>query len=111
LDIQLLNSVEDFAKAAEKHKSFFLLKHSLTCDISKGAKDEYEKFAQFTDTPLYMLYVQEARPLSNDIAEKYEVKHESPQALLFQDNKIIWNASHRAITEQALKDAEKQNIE
>ncbi|MBB6452142.1 bacillithiol system protein YtxJ [Salirhabdus euzebyi] len=109
MGIQLIETREQFSKLNDK-TSFFLLKHSLTCPISGEAKDQYESFAANTSVPLYMLHVQEARPLSNEIAEQYKVKHESPQALLFSEGKIIWNASHWDITENTLKEVEEQYV-
>jgi bacillithiol system protein YtxJ len=53
---------------------------------------------------LYYLHVQEARALSNYIAETYSIKHESPQALLFKDGKVVWDASHWKITYASLQE-------
>jgi bacillithiol system protein YtxJ len=106
MSIKLLNTDEEFQQVLDKEEPFYLLKHSLTCPISGEAKSEYEAFAKNSETPLYMLYVQEARPLSNKIAEDFKVKHESPQALYFDDDQIVWNASHWDITEKALQEVE-----
>ncbi|WP_312067016.1 monothiol bacilliredoxin BrxC family protein, partial [Exiguobacterium sp.] len=46
---------------------------------------------------------QEARTVSNDIAEHYNVRHESPQVLFIQDGKSVWTASHYDITKDALE--------
>ncbi len=108
MDLQLIETVEEFEKITEKDDTFFLLKHSITCPISAEAKVQFENYASESKTPTYILHVQEARPLSNEIAEKYGVKHESPQALLFQKNKIVWNASHWDVTKKALLDVDKQ---
>ena len=103
-----VETIEDFNQVLEKENHFILIKHSLTCPISKAAFDEYEQFvAEHQDVPTYYLYVQEARELSNHIAEHFEIKHESPQALLFDDGKVKWNASHRSITKESLVTAGK----
>ena len=49
----------------------------------------------------------EHRDLSNEIAERSGVKHESPQAILLRDGKAIWNASHMSITSDSLLEAVK----
>ncbi len=106
--ISLLETTEQFQDVIQNNDSFFLLKHSITCPISAEAKQQYEQFAEQTKTPLYILHVQEARPLSNEIAETYGVKHESPQALYFKNNKIVWNASHWDVTKEALENIEEK---
>ncbi|MDQ0224568.1 bacillithiol system redox-active protein YtxJ [Metabacillus niabensis] len=97
-------TIEEFEELFNKHDEFLFMKNSLTCPISQAA---YEEFIDFTekhqDYPSYHLHVQEARPLSNYIAETYHIKHESPQALLFKGKEVKWNASHWKITYDALK--------
>ena len=46
----------------------------------------------------------------HEIAEKFEIKHESPQVLLFNNGKAVWNASHWKITNRAIKNAQTENI-
>jgi len=101
--IDTSSQLEDLLKKEDK---FFLLKHSLTCPISHAAYQEYEKYAAENESvPTYYLAVQEARPLSNEIAEKFEIKHESPQAILIKNGDAIWNASHWKITNRSLTNA------
>ena len=50
--------------------------------------------------------MQEERKLSDYIADKTQVKHESPQAFYFVDGKAVWNASHRDINVSSLAQAE-----
>ncbi|CAG9622118.1 bacillithiol system redox-active protein YtxJ [Sutcliffiella rhizosphaerae] len=98
-------SVEEFNQIAEENATFLIFKNSTTCPISLAAFEEYEKFVEDQDTvPCYYLNVQDARPLSNHIAEKYEIKHESPQALLFKNGEVVWNASHWKITYSSLQE-------
>ncbi|WHY85015.1 bacillithiol system redox-active protein YtxJ [Neobacillus novalis] len=108
--LKKLDSVEEFNQLVEKESKFFLLKHSLTCPISHAAYKEYEKYAdEHQDIPTYYLAVQESRPLSNEIAEKFQIKHESPQAILFSSGAASWNASHWKITNRALVNARTEN--
>ncbi|WP_205685234.1 bacillithiol system redox-active protein YtxJ [Peribacillus acanthi] len=90
--------------------SFFMLKHSLTCPVSHAAYEEYVKVAN-EDNSIKMAYlaVQDARPLSNHIAETYNIKHESPQAFLFKNGEPVWNASHWKITKKSLLAAKQEN--
>jgi bacillithiol system protein YtxJ len=108
--VQKIESVEQFEQIVELGNPFLLLKHSVTCPISQAAYEEYEKFTgENPSLHGYYLTVQDARPLSNYIAEKYQVKHESPQAFLFSENGVAWNASHWNITTETLKKVTQEN--
>lgn len=108
--LERLNTIEQFADILQQEDKFFLLKHSLTCPISKAAYQEYQKFSEdHKEVPSYFLAVQEARPLSNEIAEKYQIKHESPQAILFVNKAAVWTCSHWKITSRTLSSALNEN--
>ncbi|MBM7585010.1 bacillithiol system protein YtxJ [Bacillus pakistanensis] len=98
-----INEIEEFEQLLNEHNRFFFLKHSLTCPVSGNAYDEYVTFINNENIDGYYLAVQESRSLSNYIAEKFGIKHESPQAFLFIDGKPGWTASHWNITQKALK--------
>jgi bacillithiol system protein YtxJ len=101
-----VEQVEELEELLKSKNNFFLLKHSLTCTISRAAFKEYEKFAdEHKEIPTYYLAVQDSRPLSNEIVAKFQIRHESPQALLFSDGKVVWHASHWKITKQSLADS------
>jgi bacillithiol system protein YtxJ len=104
--MEKIDSIEVFNQALKENERFFLLKHSLTCPISQAAFEEYESYASsHNEEKLYYLAVQEARPLSNHIAEIFHVKHESPQAILFNKEDVAWHASHWKITNNSLEKA------
>jgi len=105
MSIQLLKTKEEFTKVLNNEPVFFLLKHSLTCPISATAESEYEQFSQHSEVPCYELFVQDARDLSNQVASDYDVRHQSPQAILFKDQQVAWHDSHGAVTKQRLKKA------
>lgn len=105
-----LDTVEQFEEVLKKGETFLILKHSVTCPISQAAYEEYGKYVQENpDKNTYYLTVQDARPLSNYIAEKFHVKHESPQAILLVNNDVAWHASHWKITYEALEKVEINN--
>lgn len=101
----IVTTVEEFQEIQKTTSRFLLLKHSLTCPISAEGKGQFDSYSETTDIPTYILHVQEARPLSNYIEETFEVKHESPQVLLFDNNVVVWNTSHWDITESNLDKA------
>ncbi|TDM03667.1 bacillithiol system redox-active protein YtxJ [Macrococcus carouselicus] len=101
-----LNSIEQFEQTIQKHDKVFIMKHSLTCPISLNAYDQYNNFLYERDMDGYYLTVQESRELSNYIAEKTGIRHESPQVFYFVDQKVAWHGSHSQITVSSLSAAE-----
>jgi bacillithiol system protein YtxJ len=104
--LEKIDTLEQFEELLKNNETFFFIKHSLTCPISHAAFQEYQKYAESNQTvPTYFLAVQESRPLSNEIAERFQIKHESPQAFLFSKGEAKWNASHWKITNRSLTSA------
>jgi bacillithiol system protein YtxJ len=95
------------AGSGERPVLFF--KHSLTCPISSAAFREYQQFLEARpadDATVYTLIeIQNARAVSDSIAERTGIRHESPQALLVRNGAVAWHASHWKIKAQALADA------
>jgi len=80
-----------------------VFKHSATCSISIAVKREYDAFvAAHPQVATRVLVVQKERPLSNALESILQVQHESPQALLVHRGRVLWHASHRRITANAL---------
>ncbi len=83
--------------------NFLLFKHSLTCPISAEAFSEYQQFIEeHPNLHTAYLAVQEARPLSSYVAETFDIKHQSPQAIYFKEGKPTWNDSHWRINAESL---------
>ena len=100
-----IETEEQFNKLV-KEDSFLIFKHSLTCPVSAEAFTEYQQYIEnHKDVKTAYLAVQEARPLSNYIAEAFDVKHQSPQVIYFKDGKPVWNESHWRITVDSLTEA------
>lgn len=106
--MEKLETYEQFEQITDK--SFFILKNSITCPISQAAYEEFEQFAAEQPDNCYYLNVQDARELSNKLAEQYEVKHESPQVLLVNNGKVVWHDSHWEITNKKLTDVKKEFV-
>jgi bacillithiol system protein YtxJ len=86
----------------------WIFKHSLTCPVSGNALGEVARFADAAPAAaLYVIPVQRARPLANRVEEATGVRHESPQALLLRHGRVVWHASHWAVTSQALASAQR----
>ncbi|UBH09153.1 bacillithiol system redox-active protein YtxJ [Macrococcus armenti] len=101
-----INTIEQFENLIEEQTNVYLLKHSETCPVSLSAYDQFENFMYERDINGYYLIVQQARALSDYIAEQTNVKHESPQAFYFTNKTVKWHDSHRNITIANLSKAE-----
>jgi bacillithiol system protein YtxJ len=86
-----------------------VFKHSNACPISARAHEEVRKLVESGgEAAPYgfgMIVVQAARSLSNAVEESLGVRHETPQALVIRDGKVVWHASHFDITRDRLAEA------
>ncbi|MCA1814857.1 MAG: bacillithiol system redox-active protein YtxJ [Acidobacteria bacterium] len=95
--------------ARSKVAPVVVLKHSTTCPISARA---YRQMAQLDRTrvgDVALVVVQTARKVSDEIARRTGVRHESPQAFVVRDGKAVWDASHFDITAEAVERAVAEN--
>lgn len=83
-----------------------IYKHSNRCGTCFRALKEVRKFAgDHPDVPVVMIDVNRHRPVSNQVAERYSVRHESPQALVISDGRSVWDGSHLDVTAGAMEQA------
>lgn len=82
-----------------------IFKHSTTCGVSFRARREIEKLTEATDPPVYEVIVQRTRSLSNQIAHRWHIRHQSPQVIVLHQGEPFFNASHRRVTAQAIRNA------
>jgi bacillithiol system protein YtxJ len=79
-------------------QAVILFKHSDTCGISARAYQEMTKL----EKPVALVTVQKARAVSNEIENRFALRHETPQVLIIRDGKLAWSASHYRITADAV---------
>lgn len=81
-----------------------ILKHSTRCSISDMAKNRLELYWDH-EVPLkpYYLDLLAHREVSNEIAARYHVPHQSPQILVLKNGQTIYSASHNEIDYTTLK--------
>ena len=95
-----LESIEA-AIAESRERPVLLFKHSRYCGVSCEALDELQSHIDAQQQPAAsykMVTVQTHRPVSDAIAQRLGLRHETPQAILIRDGKMVWNASHFRIT-------------
>ncbi|AIZ62543.1 general stress protein [Hymenobacter sp. DG25B] len=89
----------DIVRESEE-QTVLIFKHSTSCSISAAAKSRLERQwadAGLQNVKLYYLDLLRFRPISNEIAEKFGVRHESPQLLLIKQGECRYDASHMGI--------------
>jgi bacillithiol system protein YtxJ len=80
-----------------------LFKHSAACPVSWAAHAHVSRFhARNPEVPVYLVPVIKQRAVSQQIAERIHVRHESPQIIVLRRGVVISVASHGAITERYL---------
>jgi bacillithiol system protein YtxJ len=98
----------DAAIAMSHKQPVVIFKHSTRCSISTVAKDRLERswdFSKENGPIMYYLDLISYRPISNEIAERLKVYHESPQLILIKNGEAIYDASHNYISLAELKEA------
>lgn len=79
-----------------KEQPVLIFKHSTRCSVSFMAKKNVE-WQLNQDIESYLLDLIKYRSISNEIAAQFEIVHQSPQAILIKNGKVIYHASHSDI--------------
>lgn len=99
-DVLQLQEIE----AISNEKPIVIFKHSTRCSISRMALKQFEREFDLNDTvDAYFLDLIAHRDISNEIARKFSVYHESPQLILIKNGKAVYDVSHSDIDAEALK--------
>ncbi|UKM64391.1 bacillithiol system redox-active protein YtxJ [Flavobacteriaceae bacterium GSB9] len=93
-----LTQLEDIQQKSTA-KTQVIFKHSTRCGISRMVKKQFEGDYKFSENEadLYYLDLISYRDISNDIANKFQVRHESPQLLVIKNGTVTVHDSHGAI--------------
>ena len=90
--------------AFSNQKPVVIFKHSTRCSISRMALKQFEAEYDLGDTvDVYFLDLLEHRDISNEIANRFGVYHQSPQLLLIKYEKCVYDVSHSDIDAAELK--------
>lgn len=81
-----------------------IYKHSVSCGTSGMAFEEIQDLMAGPPigATVAVIIVQAARDVSNEVASRFGIRHETPQVLLIQDNRVVWHASHFRVTAEAV---------
>jgi bacillithiol system protein YtxJ len=99
-DLGLLDEIV----VSSNEKPIVIFKHSTRCSVSRMALKQFENEYNLGDTvDAYYLDLLEHRDISNEIASRFGVYHQSPQLLLIKGGKSVYDASHSDIDAGELK--------
>jgi bacillithiol system protein YtxJ len=96
----LLETADQLNSIKQQQGYSLIFKHSTRCSISLMAKRRFE--LDWDSLPenisLYFLDLIQHRDLSTQVAQIFQVHHESPQLLLIKDGECILDQSHGGIS-------------
>lgn len=93
-DIAQLDEID--ALSSEESSSVAIFKHSTRCSISSMALNRVNRGE--ASMPAYLLDLIQYREISNAIATRYQIMHESPQLLIIKNGKAVHHSSHTMIS-------------
>lgn len=93
LEVTLDSIVED-----SYSKPQLLFKHSTRCSISSMAKFRLEREWNLAGVDAWYLDLIAFRSISTMIESRFNIRHESPQAILISNGEVAYHASHSGIS-------------
>lgn len=91
----------DALSEASQSETVLIFKHSTRCGISKMVLRQFEKALNASEekVTVYYLDLLNYRAISDEIAAKFQVFHQSPQLLVLKNGVVVEHASHYSILE------------
>lgn len=103
-ELRSIGQIEEIRKES-KANPILIFKYSSRCSLSRMALDRLERNWREEDVPQvkpYFLDLITYREISNRVAREFDVEHESPQILIIENEKSIFDRSHMAIDYTAI---------
>lgn len=99
-DLQQLNDIIE----ASKENPVLIFKHSTRCSISRFALKQFEnEFDPEGKIKAYFLDLLAYRDISNEIAHRFGIQHQSPQLIVLKNGVAVYDTSHDSIQASALR--------
>ena len=102
-DMDQLDAIEE----ESTEKPVVIFKHSTRCGISRMVLSNFEREFDLEKDGNYKLYFLDLlanRDISNEVANNFDVRHESPQMIILKDGKVVHHSSHHSIKSETLKE-------
>lgn len=95
-----------------KKKPKVIFKHSTRCGISRMVLKNFESGYTLNDddASFYLLDLLNNRELSNTIASRLNIMHQSPQVIVIDNEEIIHTDSHHGIDIKKVEQLIKKNV-
>ncbi|MDR6967270.1 bacillithiol system protein YtxJ [Flavobacterium arsenatis] len=106
MDWNTLNDVKQLNQIVEEsaENPVLIFKHSTRCSISRFALKQFEnEFDLVGKVKPYFLDLLNYREISNEIAQRFGVQHQSPQIIVIKNGVAVYDTSHDSIEASALK--------
>ena len=100
MDWNALTDIKQLDEITEESNGnpILIFKHSTRCSISRFALKQFEsEFNLEGSIKPYFLDLLMHRDISNEIADRFGVQHQSPQVIVIKNGNAIYNASHQDI--------------
>jgi len=98
-DVHQLDEIVEISQ----NQPVVIFKHSTRCSISSTALSRFERAWGDTENAAFYLDLIAYRPISLEIAEKFGIQHQSPQALVIDKGACTYSATHWDISVDELK--------
>ncbi|WP_324719440.1 bacillithiol system redox-active protein YtxJ [Salinimicrobium sp. HB62] len=98
--------LEKIKQESEK-QPVVIFKHSTRCRISRMVLNNFERnydLPKDKEVKLYFLNLIANRGISNEVASRFRVRHESPQMIILKDGEVVHHSSHQAIDVERIKE-------
>lgn len=104
IPLENLNQLEEI-EINSKGIPQVIFKHSTTCGISRMVLNMFTSAYDLEEGKMdfYFLDLHAHRGISNAVAEKFQVNHQSPQLLIVKNGVVVVHDSHGAISELELE--------
>jgi len=86
-------------------KPVVIFKHSTRCSISRFALRQWESDCQTESLTVdfFLIDLLNFREVSQQVSERFQINHESPQIIVLKEGKAISHASHQDIQWEEVK--------
>lgn len=104
IDLHSMEQLEELEKVSTE-RPVAILKHSTRCGISRMVLRNFESDYELDDNEpieLYFLDLISHRDISNEIASRFKVRHESPQLIVLKNREVVHHSSHQQIQAKTL---------
>lgn len=99
-----LESIEQFENViASETTGAMIFKHSTRCSVSRMVLKNFRTDTETKPLNIYLLDILNLREISNHIAQRLDVKHESPQLIFIQNNQVKLVANHENILDHQVE--------